>query len=74
TTDFSPLMSEFYEALIHGNLSKNEALQQAQLALININENRDRGGLELAESVGLDPSDLSHPYYWAPFILIGNGL
>ncbi|MEM6252693.1 MAG: tetratricopeptide repeat protein, partial [Cyanobacteria bacterium P01_D01_bin.156] len=68
------LMGEFYEALIKGNLSKTAALQQAQLSLININENRDRGGLELAESIGLDPTDLSHPYYWAPFILIGNGL
>ena len=31
-------------------------------------------GFELANAVGLDPNDLSHPYYWAPFILIGNGL
>ena len=68
------LMSEFYEALIKGNLSKTEALRQAQRALININESRDRGGLVLADSIDLDPSDLSHPYYWAPFILIGNGL
>ncbi|MEA5463908.1 CHAT domain-containing protein [Leptothoe sp. PORK10 BA2] len=68
------LMGEFYKALLLGNLSKTAALQQAQLALININENSDRGGLELAESIGLDPNNLSHPYYWAPFILIGNGL
>ncbi|MEM9976233.1 MAG: CHAT domain-containing protein [Cyanobacteria bacterium P01_D01_bin.2] len=68
------LMKEFYEALVKGNLSKTEALRQAQLALININESRDRGSLVLADSIDLDPSDLSHPYYWAPFILIGNGL
>ena len=28
-----------------------------------------RTGQPLAQS-----DDLSHPYYWAPFILIGNGL
>jgi CHAT domain-containing protein len=28
-----------------------------------------RTGQPLAQS-----TDLAHPYYWAPFILIGNGL
>lgn len=68
------LMTEFYDALIRGNLSKAEALRQAQLAMIHINEEGDRGGFEMAASIGLDPNDLSHPHYWAPFILIGNGL
>lgn len=68
------LMHEFYDGLVRGNLSKVEALRQAQLSLIRLAESGDRGGFELAQSVGLDPNNLSHPYYWAPFILIGNGL
>ncbi|MEM6255904.1 MAG: CHAT domain-containing protein [Cyanobacteria bacterium P01_D01_bin.156] len=68
------LMTEFYDGLVRGNLGKAEALQQAQMALIRLGEERDRGGLELANAIGLDPNDLSHPHYWAPFILIGNGL
>lgn len=46
------LMDAFYESLKTG-VGKTEALQQAQLALID--------------------SDYNHPYYWASFILIGNG-
>ena len=71
------LMNAFYEALHRGGLSKAEALRQAQLELLYANEDRNRGGFELALSdldSNLDPSDLSHPHYWAPFILIGNGL
>jgi CHAT domain-containing protein len=67
------LMNEFYEALTRGRLSKVEALQQAQLSLIQMGERGDRGFI-LAQEIGLNPNDLSHPYYWAPFILIGNGL
>ncbi|MBD2001426.1 tetratricopeptide repeat protein [Leptolyngbya sp. FACHB-541] len=68
------LMTEFYDALLRGNLGKAAALQQAQIALISMGEDGNRGGFELAEAIGLDPNDLSHPHYWAPFILIGNGL
>ncbi|MEM6435708.1 MAG: CHAT domain-containing protein [Cyanobacteria bacterium P01_D01_bin.115] len=68
------LMNAFYEGLIDGNLSKVAALQQAQLELIRMADRGDRGGFELANAIGLDPNDLSHPHYWAPFILIGNGL
>ena len=68
------LMYEFYDGLIRGGLSKAEALQQAQIALIRMGEGGDRGGFELAQTVGLDPNNLAHPHYWAPFILIGNGL
>ena len=71
------LMSAFYDALSRGGLAKAEALRQAQIELIRAGKDGDRGGFELvlAESgLDLDPSDLGHPYYWAPFILIGNGL
>ena len=68
------LMSAFYDALSRGGLAKAAALQQAQLDLIRISEGENRGGFELAQELGLDPNNLAHPHYWAPFILIGNGL
>ncbi|MDV3351703.1 tetratricopeptide repeat protein [Leptothoe sp. LEGE 181152] len=71
------LMTEFYQALKDG-LGKAEALQHAQRTLIG------GEGVNLADVeriIGQRPADaetiysqLSHPYYWAPFILIGNGL
>ncbi|MEM8604038.1 MAG: CHAT domain-containing protein, partial [Cyanobacteria bacterium P01_H01_bin.121] len=48
-------MAHFYEALAQPEVTKAEALRQAQLALLN------------------DPQ-LSSPYYWSPFVLVGNWL
>ena len=53
-------MNTFYQQL-NDNLSKTEALRQAQIALIT------------GQTPGIDQK-LEHPYYWAPFILIGHGL
>jgi CHAT domain-containing protein/Tfp pilus assembly protein PilF len=53
------LMNEFYSVLQNPQITKSQALQAAQLALIN-KQNKN--------------TDFSHPYYWAGFILIGNGL
>ncbi|KAM3113475.1 CHAT domain-containing protein [Phormidesmis sp. 146-33] len=69
------LMDAFYARLKKGNLTKIEALQQAQIALMK----NDRSLTQLLKSNapnGAQPiySPLDHPYYWAPFILIGNGL
>ncbi|MEG4272327.1 MULTISPECIES: tetratricopeptide repeat protein [unclassified Microcoleus] len=75
------LMIAFYTALQSGTTKKAEALQKAQIALITGDDSvlgrsanlsilaRTRGSLR--QSVA---TRLSHPYYWAPFILIGNGL
>jgi CHAT domain-containing protein/tetratricopeptide (TPR) repeat protein len=52
------LMNEFYMVLKAGNATKAEALHKAQIALLN-NSNK---------------TEFNHPYYWAAFILIGNGL
>ncbi|NJN62245.1 MAG: CHAT domain-containing protein, partial [Coleofasciculaceae cyanobacterium RL_1_1] len=49
-------MTFFYEALARSEVSKAEALRQAQLKTI------DLGG------------DYAKPFYWAPFVLIGNWL
>jgi len=77
------LMTEFYSALQQGQ-SKAKALQTAQQAMIthNFSATADkRAGIavegikELAiHQTENDSSGLAHPYYWAPFILIGNGL
>jgi CHAT domain-containing protein/tetratricopeptide (TPR) repeat protein len=56
------LMDAFYGGLKTGQLTKAAALQQAQRALINPSTQTAVGG------------NFTHPYYWAPFILIGNGL
>ncbi|NER20005.1 MAG: tetratricopeptide repeat protein [Symploca sp. SIO1C2] len=75
------LMNSFYGLLTTGKHTKAEALRQAQIALITgdysaVGDNR---GSLIVEYVGsqLPPDvskNLNHPYYWAPFILIGNGL
>jgi CHAT domain-containing protein/Tfp pilus assembly protein PilF len=57
-TSTSDLMQSFYQNLSKGTMTKSEALRQAQLSMIQ----------------NTSPKNYSHPYYWAPFILIGNGL
>ncbi|MBD2773299.1 tetratricopeptide repeat protein [Iningainema tapete] len=73
------LMSTFYAALRQG-ITKAEALRYSQIAMITGNYSeiapQDRGILQSTRD-RLPPKvtdRLSHPYYWAPFILIGNGL
>ena len=66
------LMDGFYDALIRGGLPKAEALRQAQLAFIT--SNVQRGGLVLPNGSTVELDTLRHPHYWAPFIIIGNGL
>jgi CHAT domain-containing protein len=63
------LMSAFYDLLPGGKLSKSEALRQAQIALIG--GNFQVSGNNISATV---EGSLNHPYYWASFILIGNGL
>lgn len=51
----SSLMVEFYQSLTQSQVTKAEALRNAQLAL-------------------LKQPQFRHPFYWAPFVLIGNWL
>ncbi|NDJ23026.1 CHAT domain-containing protein [Nostoc sp. B(2019)] len=51
-----------------GKLTKAEALRQAQIYLITGEWKESHNKSTAAVS------DFSHPYYWASFILIGNGL
>ncbi|MGB3615951.1 MAG: CHAT domain-containing protein [Elainellaceae cyanobacterium] len=74
------LMTNLYTALLTDGMTKAKALQQAQIALITstqIEVGAERGFSlvpRLPVADGLSNTQLSHPYYWAPFILIGNGL
>ncbi|MBE9124176.1 CHAT domain-containing protein [Tychonema sp. LEGE 07199] len=79
------LMSEFYERLKVNKpkdppIIKSEALREAQIAAIEgkltINNGQlqsSRGEVFLPLSIPkLDSKDLSHPYYWAAFNMIGS--
>ncbi len=75
------LMTNFYEALKIDGMTKAEAIRQAQIALIEGNQIAAGADQRFSvvprnpdEAGALSNSRLSHPYYWAPFILIGNGL
>jgi len=73
------LMNGFYRGLQSG-MTKAEALQQAQIALITGEYTAVVGNRGIAIALILDrllrqaTGSRSHPYYWASFILIGNGL
>jgi CHAT domain-containing protein/predicted negative regulator of RcsB-dependent stress response len=79
------LMKEFYQLREKSpGMTKSEALTRAQLALLKgaIKSNPNGGsnrGLEIADDTKPATSDtkppvitFAHPFYWAPFILIGN--
>jgi CHAT domain-containing protein/Tfp pilus assembly protein PilF len=75
------LMSAFYATLLQTDVTKTEALRQAQLTLIHqgnsLQSQPNRGITLIAQNNETEPqtwSRLSHPYYWSPFVLIGNGL
>ena len=77
----SRLMSDFYDRWVkHPAEGKGEALRQAQLGLRPRNRcvpgaATDRGLVTVEKSPSAaHPTDYSHPYYWAPFVLIGNYL
>jgi CHAT domain-containing protein/Tfp pilus assembly protein PilF len=70
------LMNAFYANLGKKGVTKAEALRQAQLTLIGSDEGGgvDNRGVVPVDGVPTLKGRLSHPYYWAPFMLIGNGL
>ncbi|NMG60191.1 CHAT domain-containing protein, partial [Geitlerinema sp. P-1104] len=61
------LMQEFYRLLLQTDLTKAEALREAQLKFINAE-------LEVSVQASLTQNSLPRPHYWAPFILIGDWL
>lgn len=75
------LMSQFYDVLNAAPI-KAEALRQAQIALLQgqvyVEGNQLKGisgveSLQLpAEALNISDRQLSHPYYWAAFTMVGN--
>ena len=73
------LMTTFYQALQQPNTTKAAALQQAQQAMISGQFSSQAPGQRGLGIVADRPAaaargNRSHPYYWAAFFLIGNGL
>lgn len=72
------LMAEFYRLREAKSANKAEALRQAQLQLLRGAEKKNSSeerGVKLpnqAPNVADPMKPHAHPYYWAPFILIGN--
>jgi CHAT domain-containing protein/predicted negative regulator of RcsB-dependent stress response len=75
----SHIMSDFYARWVENpTQGKAEALRQAQLAFLNgsaVTPGAKTGrGFQTSETPSATQSSLgyAHPYYWAPFVLIGN--
>jgi len=79
------LMVKFYQLYDKGDLTKAHAMRQAQLAMLYGKFKPADGstlrGAELAPSGNVkkqpafkkeDKAPFAHPYFWSPFILIGN--
>lgn len=74
------LMADFYKRWANGagKVAKIEALRRAQLDLLHGNVTPPSGtndrGSAVHDKPGQDASPVgySHPYYWAPFVLMGN--
>ncbi len=73
----SELMQKLYKNLSQKNVSSSEALRQAQIAMIRSNKkatSSDRANIRIVGTVPTNQeTQLSHPFYWSAFILIGNG-
>lgn len=67
------LMEQFYEQRKRG-LTKAEALQHAQLTLLHGDTGTSRPGDTASPTDAGRVSPYAHPFYWAPYILMGNWL
>jgi CHAT domain-containing protein len=69
-------MGDFYKRWIEGagKVTKAEALRKAQLDLLlgGVKPVADASSRGLVAETGPAPATYAHPYYWAPFVLMGN--
>ncbi len=68
------LMVKFYSLLKEGKIpSKIEALRLAQLDLAGLEDLIGKSGNKNNTAAPIKETAYSNPYYWAPFIMMGNG-
>ncbi len=77
------LMADFYKGLVVDGLDKAGALRRAQIAMLRGQSNAEsnvpeRGASAAEDGAALPPETgavtTRHPYYWSPYILMGNWL
>lgn len=69
------LMKSFYHHMVEDRMSKADALRAAQVEAIRggrAGAGGERGAASLARSAAAQPAAGSHPYFWSPFVLMGN--
>jgi CHAT domain-containing protein len=76
-TSTSRIMSDFYARWVKAPaIGKAEALRQAQLAFLRGSSSSQTAtgrGVQFADQkTAPHATSYAHPYYWAPFVLIGN--
>ncbi|MEB3291923.1 MAG: CHAT domain-containing protein, partial [Synechococcales bacterium] len=75
------IMQQFYQHLASGKMTKAKAIQKVQQDLItskltfnDIPRSAKSSHRSPSSSPQTNRSPYAHPYYWAPFILIGNSI
>ncbi len=78
----SQLMSDFYARWVaHPADGKAESLRQAQIALLrgspaespkDAKDPRSQARPQKSPASSAEDADYSHPFFWAPFVLVGN--
>ena len=74
------LMADFYKGLVEDGLDKASALRRAQIAMLRGVDVKSVKLTERGATDGEEPAAAAegittrHPYYWSPYILMGNWL
>ena len=64
-------MTRFYENMTVRGLDRPQSLREAQLYLRSLRSLPDSVGPELKALATESSGAFSHPYFWAPFVLMG---